>query len=171
MTTQAAAPDAVYRHSLEPHPSPPPHTATADMEMFYRELEEDPEMRSEIQMYKAPDAERIYAQRVAALGAATSTADGEVDPDALAEVPEIPLEELLEGLTLNDEGTGFEDMVTDGYDGPLPAATSTADAVVTLVEDPDRDEADMTAEQSRQLANQRRNLGGNGGGGSGGWAG
>jgi nonsense-mediated mRNA decay protein 3 len=72
-----------------------------DYEHFLQELEEDPEMRSQISLYKAPDAERIYRQ---------SKEDRMVDDEdeEEEEVPEVKLEELLEDLTLEDNDIEVE---------------------------------------------------------------
>ena len=61
-----------------------------DYELFLRDLEEDEEMRQAIQIYKDEDA----LQR-----ARNKMSDAEDNDDA----PEIPLEELLDDLTLNED--------------------------------------------------------------------
>ena len=62
--------------------------AARDMEMFLQELEEDAEMRQAINIYRNP-------------GNAPSAVAEDVDPDELKEI-EIPLEELLDELTLDE---------------------------------------------------------------------
>lgn len=61
-------------------------TLEVDRERFMEELEEDPELRGGINLYRDPNA---------------STA-AMVEPSADEEVPTVPLEELLEDLTLTD---------------------------------------------------------------------
>lgn len=56
-----------------------------DYEMFLRDIEEDKEMRSQINLYKKGKKESALPQ--------------DVEDDA----PIVPLEELLEELTINDE--------------------------------------------------------------------
>ncbi|GIL92786.1 hypothetical protein Vretimale_11709 [Volvox reticuliferus] len=85
--------------------------ADADRERFLQELEEDPDMRARINIYK--DAERLkqqqvgpqqQQQRVTPVGAFGDDDDDEDDDEDL---PQIPLEELLddlEGLNLEEGG-------------------------------------------------------------------
>ncbi|KAL1746757.1 NMD3 family-domain-containing protein [Schizophyllum fasciatum] len=86
-----------------------------DYELFLRELEEDPELRSTVNLYKAGDVKMTDGARPAAPGKKraqfamdvdehaqeTETDDGEDEPD----FPEVKLDELLEGfdeMTLNE---------------------------------------------------------------------
>ncbi|KAJ1674852.1 ribosome-binding protein, partial [Spiromyces aspiralis] len=66
----------------------------ADFEQFMRDLEEDPEYRHNINLYRNDNVDRHADDDIM---------QGESDPDD-EEVPEIPLEELLEDLNLNDNG-------------------------------------------------------------------
>jgi len=78
----------------------------ADMEAMKQELEEDPELRRHVNMYRAPDK----AKASAANAAATAPIDAadvpiESDDEELDEnAPEVPLAELLEGLDLGGKG-------------------------------------------------------------------
>ncbi|KAJ1837638.1 ribosome-binding protein, partial [Coemansia sp. RSA 2703] len=64
----------------------------ADFETFLRDLEEDPELRQNINLYK--DAEAASRAR------GTMDDDDMVDSDDGEDVPEVPLEELLEDLKI-----------------------------------------------------------------------
>ena len=61
-----------------------------DYEAFLRDLEEDPELRSNVNLYKVSKKKTASTQDMA-------MADDEMDDDA----PEVPIEELLEDLTLD----------------------------------------------------------------------
>jgi len=65
----------------------------AERERFMEELEEDPEMRSKIQIYRDPR----YVQPTNS--SIVETDDDDEDDD----VPEVPLEELLNALALGSE--------------------------------------------------------------------
>lgn len=83
----------------------------ADMEALCQDLEEDPELRHHVNMYKQPDAQQRKASKEASEEASKSAAGSaaaaavpddeneEEDEDA----PEVPLAELLEGLVLGEE--------------------------------------------------------------------
>lgn len=89
-----------------------------DMEDFKQDLEEDPDLRREVNLYRDPrgaaDAEAQEQHRRARAsneerpenqaGASVGEMQEEVDEDE-DERPEVPLAELLEGLTLEDELT------------------------------------------------------------------
>lgn len=60
-----------------------------DLERFMQELEEDPEMRSRVALYKDPAHKAAAAQKMDAM------TDGDDDEDDL---PDIPLEELLDDM-------------------------------------------------------------------------
>lgn len=77
--------------------------AARDMEMFLQELEEDAEMRQAINIYRNPVA--TNAQNVTTSAAAAVEED--VDEEERKEI-EIPLEELLDELTLTEEQDGEE---------------------------------------------------------------
>lgn len=79
----------------------------ADMERFLEELEEDPEMRARVALYRDPEAIHARIQRGGEMDAGEET-DGEEDGD----VPEVPLEELLDDLAAMQ----LEEDVGDGYD-------------------------------------------------------
>lgn len=57
-------------------------------ESFLADLEEDPEMRAKVQLYKKQDAERMAAE-------------SEMDEDE--DFPEVPLDEMLDALAMHDE--------------------------------------------------------------------
>jgi len=57
-----------------------------DREQFLRELEQDPELRLGVNIYKDPAAEDVMT-------------DAETNPD---EYPDIPLDELIEGLNIEE---------------------------------------------------------------------
>jgi len=67
----------------------------ADRARFMEELEEDEEMRSRINLYRDPDA------RPARRGGEAEEEMGDDDDD---EVPEVPLDELLDALQIADHG-------------------------------------------------------------------
>ncbi|KAF6250965.1 hypothetical protein COO60DRAFT_1645710 [Scenedesmus sp. NREL 46B-D3] len=75
----------------------------ADRERFMEELEEDAEMRSRVALYKAQAA----AATAAAAGAAAPVPRGieSEDEDSEGELPQVPLDELLDDL----EGLGLDD--------------------------------------------------------------
>jgi nonsense-mediated mRNA decay protein 3 len=82
-----------------------------DMEMMKQDLEEDPELRRNVNMYRqegkpnraagATVASNTPAEAPAAAGAAKAAEDEDNEDDENA--PEVPLAELLEGLQLRDE--------------------------------------------------------------------
>ncbi|KAJ2720385.1 ribosome-binding protein [Coemansia sp. Benny D115] len=74
----------------------------ADFETFLRDLEEDPELRQTINLYKDTDA----AARHAAGGVDSNDMD---DDDDEEELPEVPLEELLDDLKINDDDDDDDD--------------------------------------------------------------
>ncbi|EFA82234.1 60S ribosomal export protein [Heterostelium album PN500] len=67
--------------------------AERDQEMFYQEIENDPEMRSKINLYKKEGAAEIYAARKK-----QREELGESDDEN-----EVDLEDLLDEMTLNDQ--------------------------------------------------------------------
>jgi len=76
----------------------------AEEEAFMQELEEDPELRSRVALYRDPAVQLAAPRRAHPLGMAE---DEEEEDD---DVPEVPLEELLEdmgGLSLG-AGGGYE---------------------------------------------------------------
>jgi len=99
-----------------------------DYEIFLRDLEEDPELRAGINLYKAPDAPMAppepvrrgkkkaqFAMDVDEVEApvevlpASAIANGEEDEEEEADFPDVKLDELLEGfdeMTLGDGGEG-----------------------------------------------------------------
>jgi len=78
-----------------------------DKEIFLREIEEDPELRAELNLYRAEDYEEILRARAERAAASTAVGmegddDSDVDSD---ELPDIPIEDLLDPLkavTLDD---------------------------------------------------------------------
>merc|ERR1712039_168920 len=75
----------------------------ADMEAFMEDMERDPELRKGVNMYKVdqPAQRKAGAAASSAAAKAPNDEDDEDDEDELH--PEVPLAELLEGLTLGDE--------------------------------------------------------------------
>eukprot|EP01130_Rhizamoeba_saxonica_P017639 TRINITY_DN8594_c0_g1_i1.p1 TRINITY_DN8594_c0_g1~~TRINITY_DN8594_c0_g1_i1.p1 ORF type:complete len:528 (-),score=120.52 TRINITY_DN8594_c0_g1_i1:105-1562(-) len=73
-----------------------------DYEMFMRDLEEDPELREQINLFKVPNAEEIYTRN-------KSDPDAMVEDDEFEEeedFPEVELEELqdlIENLTITEQ--------------------------------------------------------------------
>lgn len=79
------------------------------MERFLEELEEDPDMRSRVAVYR--DAEAAAATAARAPAAAADSEDEEED-----DVPGIPLEELLEDLVamqIGEDGTQGDELLDD----------------------------------------------------------
>mmetsp|Transcript_135909 Transcript_135909/g.344102 ORF Transcript_135909/g.344102 Transcript_135909/m.344102 type:complete len:528 (+) Transcript_135909:88-1671(+) len=74
----------------------------ADMEAVKQDLEEDPELRKGVNMYRISDQNPQQRQQAADAGGAAAEGEDEEDEDA----PEVPLAELLEGLVLQDESSG-----------------------------------------------------------------
>merc|ERR1719329_1930256 len=73
----------------------------ADMEAMRQDLEEDPELRRGVNMYRQDDEAKTKSAAAREGDAeAAKAADGEEDEE---EAPEVPLAELLEGLTLTEE--------------------------------------------------------------------
>jgi len=77
----------------------------ADMEAMKQELEEDPELRRQVNMYKQPKEGKSKPAADAAGAAAASAAavpvpDDDSEDEADENAPEVPLAELLEGLEL-----------------------------------------------------------------------
>ncbi|PVU85686.1 hypothetical protein BB560_006948 [Smittium megazygosporum] len=87
--------------------------ADEDMEHFLRELEEDPELRQNINLYKNPDHFKNNMSSSARNGMdldGSNTNSGnqadydseDLDGDDYEDLPQVPIEELLESLNLND---------------------------------------------------------------------
>eukprot|EP01103_Thecamoeba_quadrilineata_P012138 TRINITY_DN305_c0_g1_i1.p1 TRINITY_DN305_c0_g1~~TRINITY_DN305_c0_g1_i1.p1 ORF type:complete len:521 (-),score=81.61 TRINITY_DN305_c0_g1_i1:54-1508(-) len=66
-----------------------------DYEKFLQDIEEDPELRAQIDLYKTSDAEHV-------LNAAEGIMEDEGEEEE-EDFPEVKLDELLEDLTLNDD--------------------------------------------------------------------
>lgn len=67
------------------------------------ELEEDPEFRSTVNLYRVPNAEEIYADRIAKpmmQGDDDDQGDGDDDDPDDDDFPEVELTELVEKMTL-----------------------------------------------------------------------
>ncbi|KAI9500991.1 ribosome-binding protein [Coemansia spiralis] len=75
-----------------------------DFETFLRDLEEDPELRQSINLYKDNSAATNTA------GAMESDMD---DDDDEGELPEVPLEELLDDLKIADDSEAEDDIQMD----------------------------------------------------------
>jgi len=82
----------------------------AEQEEFLQDLEQDKDMRSTINIYKDPSTRPLASSamqiddghsRVQHLDATGSTGDGDEQDDE--DYPEVPIEELLDGLVLEDE--------------------------------------------------------------------
>jgi len=67
----------------------------ADYEIFLRELEEDPELRGTINLYKSKDAERQPTRRVDDMDV-----DGSETEEEEVDFPDIQLDELLDNITI-----------------------------------------------------------------------
>ena len=79
-------------------------TANADDLSVLQELEEDPEMRSKVALYKDPAHKPAPAQDMDAM------TDGDDEDD----LPDIPLEELLDDMNaLQLEENGHQGLVAD----------------------------------------------------------
>jgi len=74
----------------------------ADLEAVKQDLEENPELRKGVNMYRISDQDPRQRQAAAGGEAADEEDEDEEDEDA----PEVPLAELLEGLVLQDESSG-----------------------------------------------------------------
>jgi nonsense-mediated mRNA decay protein 3 len=76
-----------------------------DYESFLQDLEEDREMRDEVNLYKDPAA-IAYRQQAAPSGTAPAAGavadDDDDDDDELSDAEDVGLEELLDDLTLRD---------------------------------------------------------------------
>lgn len=84
----------------------------ADMEAMKQELEEDPELRRHVNMYRQsvpgkPQAAASSEAPVADATGAPAEQDQDEDEDD-EDAPEVPLAELLEGLELGGDEEGFE---------------------------------------------------------------
>ncbi|OLY78077.1 60S ribosomal export protein NMD3 [Smittium mucronatum] len=73
-----------------------------DYELFLRDLEEDPELRQNINLYKS-DVPVKSSNSMAIDGEHIASDDDGDEFDDGEELPEVPLEELLDGLALNDD--------------------------------------------------------------------
>jgi len=69
-----------------------------DMEAICQDMEEDAELRKGILMYRNPESEKKKSP-----DAAAAPVPAQDDEDEEDDAPEVPLAELLEGLTLKDE--------------------------------------------------------------------
>jgi hypothetical protein len=83
----------------------------ADRERFLEELEEDAEMRSRIALFRSTPAESVSAPRNAA-----AMAESDASSDGDGELPQIPLDELLDDL----EALGLDEDEEQGADGEAP---------------------------------------------------
>jgi nonsense-mediated mRNA decay protein 3 len=86
----------------------------ADLERFMEELEEDPDMRNRVALYRDPAG--------GGDGVRAGGAGGEVETDEESEVPEVPLEELLDDLAamqLEEEENGEEGRRRRGVGGDV----------------------------------------------------
>ena len=94
-----------------------------DYEMFLRDLEEDDEMRSKVQIYRRDGASNATPAKVAADG------DEDVEQDA----PTVPLEEMLSALAV---GSGARQEEQQGGEDAIVSATQG----ITLNDDDDDDD-------------------------------
>ena len=74
-----------------------------DEELFYQELEEDEETRAQVQIFKDENA----------INANVTAAAGDDDDDDDDDAPEVPIEELLDELTLLQRQADDEDDEND----------------------------------------------------------
>ncbi|EER06551.1 nonsense-mediated mRNA decay protein, putative [Perkinsus marinus ATCC 50983] len=72
-----------------------------DYEQFMRDIEEDKDLRQEINLFRDP-----AWKEPCNVAAAQEEEEGEADDN---EAPEVDLAELLDGLTLNDKGSQQEE--------------------------------------------------------------
>ena len=83
-----------------------------DYERFMEEIEEDPELRARVALYKAPGVDNEGTAAAAAAAAVTDGGDEQMegsDDEDDDDVPQVPLEELLddmEALGIDDDGAG-----------------------------------------------------------------
>eukprot|EP00727_Mastigamoeba_balamuthi_P005226 m51a1_g14701 putative 60s ribosomal export protein (574) ;mRNA; f:125153-127047 len=105
----------------------------ADMEHLMRDIEEDPELRSNVNLYKVPDAQQILAVREArkaeerATGADDMVDEGEEEEEEEGDdepegpaFPDVRLDELIDavgGLTIKPGGAGAAPAEGDEDDG------------------------------------------------------
>lgn len=82
-----------------------------DMERFLEELEEDPEMRSKVALYKDHEAMALKKKSNGGGGGGMGEEDGDEEDSDDDSLPEVPLEELLEDLAAMQLAEG------DGDDG------------------------------------------------------
>ncbi|CAI5474565.1 unnamed protein product [Closterium sp. Yama58-4] len=75
----------------------------ADKERFLEELEEDPDMRSRIAVYRDPSYVAPAQGGGGGVGGGDEMVNGEEEEEDGEEVPEIPLEELLSDLRIDGE--------------------------------------------------------------------
>jgi len=75
-----------------------------EYEEFMQDLEEDPEMRAQINLYRDPEADRRAAAQAAQAAASGAASGGDGDGDGEEaeddDFPDVGLEELLDELTL-----------------------------------------------------------------------
>lgn len=92
--------------------------AAMDEELFMQELEEDEEVRAQVQIFRDPLAAAAAAAAGARAGGAGGGGDEEYDYDD-DDVPEVPIESLLDELSLgrNRGGDDEEEEDDDADDG------------------------------------------------------
>jgi len=78
--------------------------AESDYESFLQDLEEDPSMRAQINLFKVPNAEEIKKQTESVM---VDEGEGEEDE---GEFPDVGLEELMEDLSLGDDSDELVDV-------------------------------------------------------------
>jgi nonsense-mediated mRNA decay protein 3 len=71
----------------------------ADFETFLDDLEEDPDLREGVQIYKGPS---LAAAAAAGLAGTAIGAPVDADAESDEELPQIPIEEMLDNMTLGD---------------------------------------------------------------------
>ena len=82
----------------------------AEEEAFLEEIEEDPELRARIALYRRAEAQQQrHRQQQQHLGG-DGMGEAEDEEDEEDDIPEVPLEELLEEMTLGGGGGGDHDM-------------------------------------------------------------
>ncbi|KAK1862084.1 hypothetical protein I4F81_004660 [Pyropia yezoensis] len=103
-----------------------PATRDAEQrEVFLQELEQDAELRSNVNLYRADDVAAAAAATAPDAAAMTDTTPVDVAPEAAVDAdeddvdgyPEVPLEELLDALDISPPAGGEDGDGEDGDDG------------------------------------------------------
>jgi nonsense-mediated mRNA decay protein 3 len=85
-----------------------------DMELFMQEIEEDPEMRQKINLYRDPVAQQLAERKAAAAKIAAANGDTEIENEEVEEdAPRVTLDELLDEMRLEDGAADSEAVIVD----------------------------------------------------------